>query len=90
MQTVKVNMCPLPDYRAMVNTYNQAVEVHGECSLTRDMSAAVTFLCNFHQMSFQAMAGGDVNNGKAGQPYDIRFTDKSGKLQVITHRSYMS
>jgi len=86
----RVNICTLPDYKEMVAAYNNAFEIHGECALTRDMSAAVTFLCNFHQMSFQAMAEGDTNNGKTDQPYDIRFTDKPGTLQIITDKVYMS
>jgi hypothetical protein len=90
MQKVRSNICPLPEYRAMVNANNRAYETHGECAVTRDMRAAVTFLCNFHQMSFHAMAEGDINCGKTDQPYDARFTDKKMKLQIITDKSYMS
>jgi hypothetical protein len=86
----KLNICALPEYRSMVDAYNRAFEIHGECSITRDMRAAVTFLCNYHQMSFRAMAEGDVNNGKKDQLFDVRFTDKPGTLQTITNKVYMS
>lgn len=90
MKQVRFNICTLPEYRDMVHAYNTTYEAFGETSITKNMRAAVTFLCNFHQMSFSEMAAGDVNSGKADQPYDLRYTDVKGKLQIITDNIYMS